>query len=330
MKRRDFLRLFGGATAGWPIATRAQNSGRVARIGMLIGFREGDPEAKRRLEALLQRMRELGWVEGENVRIDLRWTPDANLMTAFAEELVALHPDLLLGTSSYRAVIALQSKTDAIPILFVNTTDPVGSGLIPSLSRPTGNLTGFTNFEYTIGGKWLDILKRIAPSVKRVAMLFNPDTAPHALSYLPWFEAASNSNGLESKSINVRNTTELTEAISSFAQAPDGGLIVANDIFIVANRRNVIALAAELNLPAIYPFRFFAADGGLISYGSDATDIHRRAASYVDRILRGDKIRDLPVQQPTKFETIINLKTAKAMGLDVPANVLAFADEVIE
>jgi ABC-type uncharacterized transport system substrate-binding protein len=329
MKRRDFITLVCGAAVAWPIAARAQNAGRVARIGMLVGFRESDPEAKRRLEALLQRMRELGWVEGQNVRIDFRWTPDVNLMTALAEELVALHPDLLLGISSARAVTALQSKTDAIPILFVNTTDPFGSGLAFSLSRPTGNLTGFTNFEYTIGGKWLDFLKRIAPSVKRAAMLFNPDTAPHALSYLPSFEAAAISNGLEPKTIKVRNVPELTEAIFSFAQAPNGGLIVTNDIFIVANRQNVIAMAAELNLPAIYPFRFFAADGGLISYGSDAVDIHRRAASYVDRILRGEKVRDLPIQQPAKFETIVNLKTAKALGLDV-SNLLAFADEVIE
>jgi putative ABC transport system substrate-binding protein len=330
MYRRTFISMLGSAAMLSLREAWSQTPRKLPRIGVLVGFKEGDPEAKVRLDALFQKLRELGWIEGQTVGIDSRWTPDVKLMTTYAQELVALRPDVLLGVSSSRAVAALQAETDSIPILFVNTTDPVGGGLVASLSRPVGNLTGFTNFEYSIGGKWLDVLKRIAPNTARAALIFNPDTAPHAYSYVKSFEAASASNGVEPKTLNVRTVDEMMQAMSDFGGTPNGGLIITNDIFLARNRAQVIARSIELGLPTVYPFRFFAADGGLISYGADAMDIHRRAATYVDRLLKGEKAANLPVQQPTKFETVINLKTAKKLGLEIPPSMLAIADELIE
>jgi putative tryptophan/tyrosine transport system substrate-binding protein len=237
---------------------------------------------------------------------------------------------VLLGIASATAVAALQKETRTIPILFVNVADPVGSGLVTSLPRPSGNVTGFTNFEYSISGKWLDLLKKIVPRLARAALLFNPDTAPHGFAYVRWLEIAAGSFNLMPMTMAVRDVAEIERAVATLGQETGGALIVVNDSFLVLHRKNLIASAAQHQLPAIYPNRFFALDGGLISYGPELVDSYRSAASYVDRILRGEKVRDLPVQQPTKFELTINMKTARALGLTIPETLLATADEVIE
>jgi putative tryptophan/tyrosine transport system substrate-binding protein len=302
----------------------------MRRIAVLMTLSESDREGKARVEAFREGLQKLGWAEGRNIRIDIRWaTSDAALMQRFAKELVALGPDLILSHNTPTTATLLQ-QTRTIPIVFAVVSDPVGSGFVASFSRPGGNATGFTNIEPTMAGKWLELLKEIAPRVSRVAFLFNPSTAPYAEYYMSPFKAAAASFALEAIAAPVRDTSELESAIAAQARAPNGGLVVMTDSFLVTHRAEITSLAARYHLPAVYPFRFFAELGGLLSYGNDLVDQFRRAATYADRILKGEKPSELPVQAPVKFELVINLKTAKALGLDVPPTLLARADEVIE
>jgi putative tryptophan/tyrosine transport system substrate-binding protein len=328
MRRREFLGVLSGAALAWPHVARAQPD-RMRRIGVLIGYAESDPEGRANFAAFREALQKLGWAEGRNIRIDSRWALDAELTQRFAKELVALQPDLFLSDST-PATAALLQQTRTIPIIFANAADPVGSGFVASLPRPGGNVTGFTNMEPTIAGKWLELLKEIAPRVNRVAFLFNPATAPYANYFLNPFKAAAASIGVEAIAAPVRDTSELESVIAAQARQPNGGLIVMPDTFTTVHRAKITTLAARYRLPAFYPFRFFTELGGLLSYGSDRHDNFRRAASYVDRILKGEKPSELPVQAPVKFELVINLKTAKALGLDVPAQLQQRADEVIE
>ena len=329
MRRREFIALLGGATA-WPLAARAQQPERMRRIGVLMSLAESDPEAQARVAAFRKGLQTLGWAEGRNVRIDIRWAAsDAALMEQFAKELVALQPDLILSHNTPTTASWLQ-QTRSIPIVFVVVSDPVGSGFVASFPRPGGNATGFTNIEPTMAGKWLELLKEIAPSVARVAFLFNPATAPYAEYYLNPFKAAAASLALEIIAAPVRDASELEPAIATEARAPNGGLVVMTDSFLVAHSAEITSLAARYRLPAVYPFRFFVEHGGLLSYGNDLYDSFQRAATYADRILKGATPNELPVQAPVKFELVINLKTAKALGLDVPVSLQQLADVVIE
>jgi putative tryptophan/tyrosine transport system substrate-binding protein len=332
MRRRDFISLV-GAVAAWPLAVHAataQPSEGVRRIAMLSGFAATDPEAQARLLALRQGLKELGWSEQRNLSIDSRWsTGERDQMQTFARELTDLKPDLIVGMTT-PAVAALVQETQTIPILFVNIVDPLGRGLISNMARPGGNVTGFLNFEFSMGGKWLELLKQMVPDVKRVALLFNPDTAPYAGSFMRVAEAAAPSFGVEPIAAGVRDEGELERAVADCAAKPAGGLIVLPDAFTTNHRELIVALAARHRLPAVYPLRVFAVSGGLVSNGGDPIDIFHRAASYVDRILKGAHPGDLPVQAPSKFELVINLKTANALGLSVPPMLLARADEVIE
>jgi len=297
---------------------------------MLSGFAATDPEAQARVAALQQGLKDLGWLEGRNLSIDFSWgTGEREEMRALARELIDLKPDLIVGVTT-PAVTALVQETRTIPILFVNIVDPVGRGFVSNMARPGGNVTGFLNFEFSMGGKWLETLKRIAPAIRRVALLFNPHTAPYASSFMGVAKAAAPSFGVEPIAAGVHDDGELKRTVADFGAKPAGGLIILPDAFTANHRDLIIALAARFRLPAIYPLRVFATSGGLISDGGDSIDIFRRAASYVDRILKGANPSDLPVQAPTKFELVINLKTAKALGLDVPPMLLARADEVIE
>jgi putative tryptophan/tyrosine transport system substrate-binding protein len=330
IRRRDFITLLGGAAAAWPLAARAQRTERVRRIGMLQPLAADDPEAQLRVSAVNGRLKELGWTDGSNVRIDYRWTSgNTALMRTQAADLVSLTPDVILGAST-PVVAALRAETSTIPIVFVQVIDPVAAGFVTSLARPGGNVTGITNFEFTVGGKWLETLKEISPRLVRVAVLYNPKTAPYAGSLLRSIGSAAPSFAVEPTDTPVANAAEIERAIDSFAQTSNSGLLVLPDSTTLLHRDLIIARAAHHRLPAIYPFRYFAINGGLVSYGTDAADTHRQAVSYVDRILRGTKPEDLPVQAPIKFELIVNLKTAKALGLEVPPTLLARADEVIE
>ena len=318
MKRRAFITLLGGAAIAWPLSGSTQQLDRVRRIGVLMGFLESDPEAQARVAAFREGLQKLGWTEGRNVQIDTRWAAlDAQAMQRFAKELVGLQPDVILAHTT-PATLAAQQETRTIPIVFVQVADPVGSGLVASFSRPAANVTGFTTVEPTMGGKWLEVLKEVAPRVARVASVFNPATAPYSEHYLNSFKAAAASFGVEAIVARVHDATTLESAISAQAQEPNGGLIVLPDLSMANYRDAIIALAARHRVPAIYPFRYFAASGGLLSYGSDPLDQVARAATYADRILKGTSPSELPVQAPVKFELVINLKTAKALGLDVP------------
>jgi putative tryptophan/tyrosine transport system substrate-binding protein len=332
MRRREFITFVCGVGA-WPFASyaaMAQPSDRVRQIAMLSGFSAADPEAQARIAVLQQGLKELGWMEGRNLSIEFRWgTGGAEQMRKFARELIDLKPDLILGMTT-PAVTALVQETNSIPIVFVNIVDPLGRGLISNMARPGGNITGFLNFEFSMGGKWLETLKQIAPAVKRVGLLFNPNTAPFAASFVRVVEDAAPSFGIEPIAIEAHDDGELERTVADFAAKPAGGLIILPDAFTTGHRDLIVALAARYRLPAVYPLGVFAASGGLISDGGDPIDIFRRAASYVDRILKGANPGGLPVQTPTKFELVINLKTAKALGLDVPPMLLARADEVIE
>jgi putative ABC transport system substrate-binding protein len=329
MKRREFIALLGGATAGWPLGARAQQSNRLRLVGVLFAMAPSDPEAEMRVKAFETGLRELGWVEGRNMRLEYRWAPrDPGLLLSQATELVGLGPDVILATST-PAVAALRQGNPP-PVVFVQVTDPIGNGFVPNFARPGSYLTGFTTFEFTVGSKWLEALKHIAPAVQRVALIFNPDTAPFAhLFWQPVVEAAP-AFDVEPIQMPVRDAGEIKHALETFAREANGGLMVLPDVSTTNYRDLIIALAARHRLPAVYPFRYFAASGGLISYGSDLADVYRRAASYVDRILKGAAPGDLPVQAPAKFELVINLKTANALGLTVPPLWLGRADEVIE
>jgi putative tryptophan/tyrosine transport system substrate-binding protein len=330
VRRRDFVIGIAGSVTAWPLALSAQPSGKVGRIGALMGIAESDPEARPRAMAFEQGLQELGWTAGRNVRIDYRWAADdPERIRAYAAELVALAPDVILATTT-PVMMVLQSATSTIPIVFVQVIDPVTRGLVASLTRPGGNITGFVTFEFSMGGKWLETLTQIAPRVKRVAMIFNPGTAPFSESFVRVVEAAAPTFGVEPIAAPVRDPAELDRVIATFAGKPNGGLIILPDVSNTSHRDTIVALAARHRLPAVYPFRFFAVSGGLISDGVDTTDLFRRSASYVDRILKGANPGELPVQTPTKFELVINLKTAKALGLDVPPGLSARADEVIE
>lgn len=330
MKRREFIAALGGAAAAWPLAARAQQPSGMRRIGVLTAYSESDPEAQARVGAFREGLQKLGWTEGRNILIDARWaTSDAALMQRFAQELVAAQPELILS-SSRPTTAALLQQTRTIPIIFAIVADPVGSGFVASFPRPGGNVTGFTDIQPTVAGKWLELLKEIAPRVARVAFLFNPVTAPHFEYYLNPFKAAAASFAVEAIAAPVRDRSELDSVIAAQARAPNGGLIVMVDAFIVTHRAEITSLAARYRLPAVYSARAFTEHGGLLSYGTDLVDNFRRAATYADRILTGSKPAELPVQAPAKFELVINLKAAKALGLDVPLLLQQRADGVVE
>jgi putative ABC transport system substrate-binding protein len=328
MKRRRFIALLGGAAAAWPTAVRAQQAASMRRIGVLMNLAADDPEASLRIGAFLQELQQLGWVLGRNLHMDIRWgagSPES--YRRYAAELVALAPDLIVGSASL-SVMALQQATRTIPIVFVLVADPVGSGFTESLARPGGNATGFTQSDYGMSGKWLELLKEIAPRVMRAAVLRNP-AIPAGSGQLGALQAVAPALGMELVPVGVRDAGEIERAITALAQGPNGGLIVTGGGTAI-HRELIITLAARYQLPAVYPYRYYVTSGGLISYGADLVDHYRRAASYVDRVLKGEKPADLPVQASTKFELAINLKTAKALGLEIPATLLARADEVIE
>ena len=326
MKRRAFITLVGGAVA-WPLAARAQQAEQMRRIGVLMNLAADDPEGQARIVAFVQGLQELGWTDGRNVRIDIRWAAgDAERFRRYAAEVVALTPDVIVAVSS-PAVAALQQATRTVPIVFAQVIDPVGAGFVESLARPGGNTTGFLVFEYGIGAKWLEVLKEITPHVTRVAVL--RDLAI-GIGQLGAIQAVAPSFGVELSTIGVRDAGQIESAVTAFARSSNGGMIVTASTSAVVHRELIATLAARHRLPAVYSYRYFVTVGGLISYGPNSIDPFRRTAGYVDRVLKGQKPADLPVQAPTKYELVINLKTAKALGLDVPPTLLARADEVIE
>jgi ABC-type uncharacterized transport system substrate-binding protein len=329
LRRRAFITLLGGAAAAWPLAARAQQPERVRRIGVLMNLAADDPEGLVRVTAFAQGLQELGWRDGRDVRIDYRWAAaDAPSFHRYAQELLTLAPDVIIASAT-PSVVALQQATRTVPIVFVGVTDPVGAGLVERLAHPGGNTTGFSIFEYSISGKWLELLKEIAPRVRRAAVirdhLLTSGTAQFGV-----IQSVAHSLGAELTPVGARGADEIERGLSTFAREPNGGVIVTGSPLAAVHRNLIITLAARHQLPAVYPFRYFATSGGLISYGPDVADQYRRAAGYVDRILKGEKPADLPVQAPTKYEMVINLKTAKALGLEVPQTLLARADEVIE
>jgi putative tryptophan/tyrosine transport system substrate-binding protein len=330
MRRREFITGLGGAAA-WPLAARAQRPDRARRVGVFMGLDENDPDANVWLSEFKRVLSELGWTDGRNLRMDVRWSSGSvDLMRMVAEELVGLHPDVLFANST-PATTALQRETRTIPIVFASIADPVGASFVAGLPRPGGNITGFGNLETSMAGKWLQLLTEIAPGVKRAAIMFNPDTAPYVRSYfLPSLEAAARSLMVGLIEAIVHSDAEIETAMTSLGREPGGGLVLMPDAFTVVRRAPIILLAARNNVPAVYWTSVNARDGGLLSYGADQADIFRRAAPYVDRILRGAKPADLPVQLPVKFEMVVNLKTAKALGLTVPQSILLSADEVVE
>jgi putative tryptophan/tyrosine transport system substrate-binding protein len=326
--RREFIAGLGGAAA-CPVVARAQQRERVRRVGVLMPFDEDDPEGKLRYSTFIQALTALGWTDGRNLRMDLRWGGgDINRIRALAKELVGLEPDVILVIAT-PATAAVRRETRTIPIVFVNVTDPVASGLVARLDRPGGNVTGFANFEATLGGKWLELLSEIAPGLKRAAIMFNPDTAPVS-PHMPSLETAARSLKVVSIIARVHSDVEIETAIIALGREPGGGLVVMPDLFMSVHRASILLAAAQNKVPAIYYMSTFARDGGLLSYGADPVDLQRRAATYVDRILRGEKPAELPVQQPTKFDFVINLKTANALNLTIPETLLATADEVIQ
>jgi putative tryptophan/tyrosine transport system substrate-binding protein len=329
MRRRDFITLIGGAAASWPLAGRAQQLDR-RRMGILMGWAESDREAQSWLAAFREELQKLGWTEGRNIEMEIRWAAgDVESMKRFAKELVALQPDLIV-TGSTPATAAMLQQTRTIPVIFVLVGDPVGSGFVTSLARPGGNATGFTPIEESLGGKWVEVLRDIAPRVSRVALVFNPPTATFVKGYLNTFRAAAASLGVETIVAPVNDMPELESRFTTEAREPNSGFVVIPDAFTITHRAEIISLAARWRIPAIYWSRSFTEIGGLISYGPYLADEYRRAAPYVDRILKGAKPSELPVQAPTKFELVINLKTAKALGLVVPLFLQQNADDVIE
>jgi putative tryptophan/tyrosine transport system substrate-binding protein len=316
VKRREFIALLGGAAATWPLAARAQQPERMRRIGVLLSTAADDPESSARTASFLQGLQQLGWIEGRNLRIDIRWAAgDAELYRKYAAELVALAPDIILASSS-PTVAALQAATRTVPIVFAHAVDPVGAGFVDSLARPGGNATGFVLFEYGISAKWLELLKEIAPALKRVAVLRDPTTAA-GMGQFGAIQSVAPSFGMEVNPVSLRDPGEIERGVTAFAASPNGGLIITAAPLGTLYRELIIALAARHKLPAIYSSRFFAADGGLVYYGPDLTDQYRRAAGYIDRILKGEKPANLAVQAPTKYEMAINLKTAKTLGIEV-------------
>ena len=331
MRRRDFIGLVGGAVAGWPSAAFAQQSDRVRRIGVLFaaGLDADDLDVRSRIGAFEDGLKQLGWINGQSVRFDVRGgVGDVDRIRSYADELVALTPDVILSTGT-ASVAALLKATRTVPVVFMNVVDPVGAGFVDSLARPGGNATGFVSFEYGLSVKWLELLKEVAPRVTRVAVIRDPDISA-GIGQFGAIQAAAPSLGLELIAVSPRTAGEVERAIAAFARAPNGGLITTSSALAIIRRDLIIGLAAKHKLPAVYHRRVFPASGGLISYGADVIDLSWRAAGYVDRILKGEKPADLPVQAPSKYELVINLKTAKALGLAIPPSLLARADEVIE
>jgi putative ABC transport system substrate-binding protein len=327
MKRRTFIAALGSAAA-WPVVARAQQSSRLRRVVVLMGQAETDAGNSSRAAAFRQELQRLGWTEDRNLRIDYRWgAGETGLLQTSAKELTSLTPDVAVAEST-AAVLALRHEAPAMAIVFLQAGNPVGSGFVASLAHPGGNITGFTNFQASMGSKWMELLKEIAPDTARIYTIFNPDT--HTGQYWTALETAAPSQAVELIRAPVHNVGEIEHAVEGMVDEPKGGLLVVPDPFTITHRDLIIDLAARHYLPAVYPFGFFARSGGLVSYGVDVVEDYRRAASYVDRILRGEKAADLPVQAPTKFELLINLKTAKTLRLEVPASLLARADEVIE
>ncbi len=329
MRRRQFITLFGGAVIAWPLVARAQQPERARRIGVLMAQAADDSDGQARVTAFLQGLSELGWIEGRNLRLDYRWGGgDVARIRRDAVELVALTPDVILAGGG-QVMGPLQEATRTVPIVFTQTPDPVGAGYVASLARPGGNATGFTNFEYGVSGKWLEVLREVVPGITRAAVLRDA-TNPAGTGQWGAIQAVAAPWGVELSPIDVRERGEIERGVAAFAAGSNRGLIVSSSGFAILHRELIIALAARHRLPAVYPFRFYTIGGGLISYGPDPMDPHRRAAQYVDRILKGEKPADLPVQAPTKYELVVNMKTAKALGLDIPTTVLARADKVIE
>jgi putative ABC transport system substrate-binding protein len=329
MRRREFVKFAGSAAISWPFMARAQRPERLRRIGVLMNQAADDQELQARVAAFVQALEALGWADGRNVQIEFRWAGgDSSRIHKYAAELVALAPDVILTTGGF-GVAPLQRETTSIPIVFVSVADPVGSGFVSSLARPGGNTTGFANFEYSISAKWLELLKQIAPQITRAAVIRDA-SVPAGTGLLGALQAVAPSLGIELRPIGPRDPGEIETAVAAFARGPNGGLIATPGAAVLAHRQLIIELAARHRLPTIYPYRFFVTEGGLISYGPNTIDQYRRAASYVDRILKGEKPYNLPVQTPTKFELVINMKTAQALGLSVPQPLLARADEVIE
>jgi len=328
--RREFITLLGVVAATWPIAARAQQDGRVRRVGVLMPYAEVDPEAQARFQAFRQGLADLGLVDGRNLRLDVRWAEaDVARMAPLARELVALRPEVILSSST-PTMQALRDATRTIPIVFVALSDPVATGVVSNLARPEANVTGFMLYEYSLAGKWLSLLKDMVPRLARVALLFNPDTAPISQFFVRAAQDAGDRLAIKITAAGVRNVAGIEPAIAAMAGSGDGGLLVLPDIFNTLNSATTIALAAKYRVPAIYAFRNYAADGGLMSYGADSKLQYRDGATYVDRILRGAQPAELPVQFATKFELVINLKIAKALGLDVSQQLQSLADEVIE
>jgi putative ABC transport system substrate-binding protein len=330
LRRREFITVIGGAAVAWPIASRGEQPEPNRRVGVLMNLSENDLEAQRLLTAFREGLAQLGWGDGRNLRIDYRWAGgDIARVQVFAKELVELSPDLIVGYAT-PSIVALQHETRSIPIVFLSVTDPVGQGFITSLAHPGGNITGFSVFEFSLGSKWMEILKQMDPGLRQVTTIYNPKTAPYYPLYLRAIQDAASSFAVEPTVVEVEDEADIERAISTLSDEQDRGLIVMPDSFNMVNRRLIVALADRYRLPAVYYFPFFATDGGLISYGPDETDMIRRTAGYVDRILKGAKAGDLPVQQPTKYQLVVNLKTARTLGLTVPQSILARADEVIE
>jgi len=328
MKRRTFITLLGGAAVAWPLAAHAQQGERMRRVGVLMTGAAGDTEGQARLTGFLQGLQEFGWTAGRNARIDYRWAADNADRRKYAAELVALTPDVILASTS-PSVAALQQASSTLPIVFAAVTDPVGQGFVASLARPGGNTTGFALYEYGFSAKWLELLKEIAPSVTRVAVVRDP-SLPFTSGELGTIQGAASSLRVEVSPLGARDAGEIESGIAAFARGSNGGLIVLGSAVVLEHRDVIIRLAAQHRLPAVYTTRYFVTDGGLMSYGPDRVDLYRRAAGYVDRILMGEKPADLPVQTPTRYQLVISLNTAKALGLDLPASLLARADEVIE
>jgi putative ABC transport system substrate-binding protein len=327
--RREFITLLGGAAAAWPVIARGQQPNRMRRIGMLMGQAANDPEGQTRIIAFAQGLAQLGWTFGQNLRIDTRWgAGNADDIRKYAEEIAGLAPDIILADGA-STVGPLLQVTRSVPVVFMTVVDPVGAGFVTSLARPGGNATGFTNFEYGLSGKWLELLKQMAPGVTRAAVLRDPAISA-GIGQFAAIQSMAPSLGVEVIAVNVRDAADIERDVTAFARSPNGGLIVTGSALTVVHRNLIIALAAQHRLPTVYFQRFLVMGGGLISYGPDIIDQYRRAAGYVDRILKGEKPADLPVQTPTRYELVINLKTAKALGLTVPPMLLATADEVIE
>jgi putative ABC transport system substrate-binding protein len=330
MNRRTFMARLGGVAAAWPLVASAQQGERMRRIGVLLAGDATDPETQKRNKAFEAGLRDLGWIEGRNLKIDYRSTPvDSRRLRTEAAELVATMPELIVAIST-SALAAAQRATDTIPIVFNSVTDPVAQGFVTSLARPGGNSTGFAHWQSSMGGKWLELLKETAPRVTHVAVVFNPDTATYSGLFLPTMKAAAKTLALTLTVNHVHDTAGTERALAAVSEQPNGGLMLLPDAFTWSIRKQIVGLAARYRLPAIYQYGHIAREGGLVSYGIEPLDVYRRTASYVDKILKGVKAADLPIEQPTKFELVINLRTAKDVGLDVPTALLARADEVIE